>query len=135
MRRAWRRSARILARVFLPTRSGPSMTMNLGDCGPRSGCGARLAAVDSLAAIFARPRRGRSRWADYSRVARTANAEKRAFWLGCKETEEKWERGSRTPNAIEVAVVRCHKCENMFTLEASTGVPKRANGGAREGYQ
>jgi hypothetical protein len=59
-------------------------------------------------------------------VARTANAEKRAFCLGSKETEEKRERGSGTPNAIEVAVVRCHKCENMFTLEASTGVPKKS---------
>src|SRR6266571_27733 len=37
MRRAWRRSARILARVVLPTRRGPSMTMKRGSCGLRGG--------------------------------------------------------------------------------------------------
>src|SRR5271170_68309 len=94
MRRACRRSARILARVVLPTRSGPSMTMNRGDCGPRSGTGARLAAVDSLAAIVSwdlgenlkqtsqrqldRPRRSRVNGRDYSRVVRDGNGEARA---------------------------------------------------------
>src|SRR5712691_9629647 len=51
MRRACRRSARILARVVLPTRRGPSMTMKWGGCGPLCGTRARRAAEDSLAAI------------------------------------------------------------------------------------
>src|ERR1700739_1333921 len=43
MRRAWRRSARMRARVVLPTRRGPSITMKWGGC--EAGCGwrARLA--------------------------------------------------------------------------------------------
>src|SRR5712692_5983830 len=51
MRRAWRRSARMRARVVLPTRRGPSMTMKRGGCGPRCGTRARLAAEDSLPGI------------------------------------------------------------------------------------
>src|SRR5712692_1215805 len=51
MRRACRRSARILARVVVPTRRGPSMTMKWGGCGPLCGTRARRAAEDSLAAI------------------------------------------------------------------------------------
>src|SRR5579862_6309146 len=48
-RRACSRSARTRASVDLPTRSGPSMTMNLGACGPRWVLRARLAEDDSFA--------------------------------------------------------------------------------------
>src|SRR5579859_393747 len=79
MRRACRRSARILASVVLPTRRGPSMTIKRGDCRPRSGEGARLAAVDSLAAIvWSNPQRDLGEagvnGGDYSRVALTTTA-------------------------------------------------------------
>src|SRR6267154_4521527 len=66
MRRACRRSARILASVLLPTRSGPSMTMKRGACGPRVGTGARLAEVDSLGDMIQVTVNAR----DYSRAAK-----------------------------------------------------------------
>src|SRR5215471_16453906 len=51
MRRACRRSARILARVVLPTRRGPSTTRKRGGSAPARALGARLAAVESGALI------------------------------------------------------------------------------------
>src|SRR5438045_7772750 len=54
MRRACRRSARTRASVLLPTRSGPSMAMKRGGCGPRWGTSARLAAEESLPGIVRR---------------------------------------------------------------------------------
>src|SRR5579859_6390965 len=66
-------------RVGKTTRRGPSMTIKRGDCGPRSGEGARLAAVDSLAAIvWSNPQRDLGEagvnGGDYSRVALTTTA-------------------------------------------------------------
>src|SRR2546429_8373726 len=70
MRRAWRRSARTRARVVLPTRRGPSITMKRGGCGPRCGRRARLAAEESMPGIVSfDSREGRGQQADYSRVA------------------------------------------------------------------
>src|SRR6266481_5301358 len=70
MRRACRRSARTWARVVLPTRRGPSITMKRGGCGPRCGRRARLAAEESLPGIVSfDSREGRGQQADYSRVA------------------------------------------------------------------
>src|SRR5713226_10849 len=51
MRRACRRSARMRARVLLPTRKGPSMTMKRGGWGLRCGTRARLAAEESSLGI------------------------------------------------------------------------------------
>src|SRR6266436_4154809 len=51
MRRAWRRSARMRARVVLPTRKGPSITIKRGGWGLRCGTRARLAAEESLPGI------------------------------------------------------------------------------------
>src|SRR6266700_3435084 len=51
MRRAWRRSARMRARVVLPTRKGPSMTIKRGGWRLRCGTRARLAAEESLPGI------------------------------------------------------------------------------------
>src|SRR5277367_4770647 len=132
MRRAWRRSARILASVVLPTRSGPSMTMKRGDCGPRSGLGARFAAVDSLAAIFREAAIG-------SRLMIGIIAEWRALRIVRRRILAGLSRGSRKAGArlshSKGAATACRKCENLFTSRASTGVLKRANGGASEGYQ
>src|SRR5580700_4749281 len=101
MRRAWRRSARILARVVLPTRSGPSMTMKRGDCGPRSGCGARLAAVDSLAAISSKNLGGAGvHGRDYSRVVLARNEEKQGFsWR--KQSEGREREGAGGTRTLE----------------------------------
>src|SRR5437879_4569633 len=75
MRRAWRRSARTWARVVLPTRRGPSITMKRGGCGPRCGRRARLAAEESLPGIVSfDSREGRGQQADYSRVASKSSA-------------------------------------------------------------
>src|SRR5260370_34810748 len=52
MRRACRRVARMRARVVVPTRKGPSMTMKRGGCGLRCGRRARLVAEESLPGIF-----------------------------------------------------------------------------------
>src|SRR6202171_879874 len=49
-------AAGVRARVLLPTRRGPSMTMKRGSCGLRCGTRARLAAEESLPGIVLRDR-------------------------------------------------------------------------------
>src|SRR4249919_279775 len=52
MRRACRRSARMRASVVLPTRSGPSITINCGGCEPLCGLRARFVEEDSDGVIL-----------------------------------------------------------------------------------
>src|SRR5208283_46001 len=54
MRRACKRSARMRARVVLPTRNGPSITINRGGGEPLCGVRARFVEEDSDGAIFPR---------------------------------------------------------------------------------
>src|SRR6266849_220980 len=81
-RRFWR-SMRMRARVVLPTRKGPSMTMKRGGWGVRCGVRARLAAEESLPGIvFVRSRHGRDQQADYSRVGDGVTGGSNALAMG-----------------------------------------------------
>src|SRR5258707_691847 len=79
------------ARVVLPTRKGPSITMKRGSCGLRCGTRARLAAEESLPGIvsFDRARLGRGQQVDYSRVAARVSA--------CLTARRRWESGTARP--------------------------------------
>jgi hypothetical protein len=108
------------------------MTMKRGDCGPRSSLGARLAAVDSLAAIFREA-------ATEPRLMSWIIAEWRELRMGRPRILAGLLRGRKKAGAglpdSKGAVMACRKCEKVFTSRASTGVLKRANGGASGGYQ
>src|SRR5713226_5090832 len=78
MRRACRRSARMRARVLLPTRKGPSMTMKRGGWGLRCGMRARLAAEESSLGIVGLDRK---RSAADGRIIAELRQE---FWRDCR---------------------------------------------------
>ena len=97
-----------------------------------------MAAVDSLAAIFreaaTEPRLMSwiiAEWRELRTVRRRILA---GAQRGEKGYKERRKAGTGLPHS-KGAVMACRKCEKMFTSRASTGVLKRANGGASEGYQ
>src|SRR5712692_10907137 len=98
MRRACRRSARMRARVLLPTRKGPSMTMKRGGWGLRCGTRARLAAEESSLGIVGLDRKRSA--ADGRIIAELA----RARVLAC------------LPDTTVEAAREGQKCRNIFHI-------------------
>jgi hypothetical protein len=86
--------------------------------------------VEIIAESSSRDARGQGIWAGGAE----GNNEEASFGGRNSRAEEKRELGSRTPDRAEGGTRRYQKREKMFTREASTGVLKGANGGARGGY-